>query len=125
MRRIFMNVGEKRELICINCPMGCTLTAEMTPDGVKVSGNTCPRGEKYAIAEITHPTRTLTTTVRVGNRDDVFLPVKTKTPISKEKLFEAMRVLSTVRANAPVAIGDVIYPSICGEADVVATGNVE
>ena len=120
-----MNVGEKKEMICINCPIGCMLTAEMTADGVKVSGNTCPRGEKYAIAEITHPTRTLTTTVRVANREDVYLPVKTAEPISKEKLFEAMAALNSIKVNAPVKIGDVVYAGICGEADVVATGNVE
>lgn len=120
-----MNIGEKREMICINCPIGCMLTAEMTGNGIKVTGNTCPRGEKYAIAEITHPTRTLTTTVKVSNREDVFLPVKTAKPISKEKLFEAMAQLSEAEVNAPVKIGDVVFKSICGEADVVATGNVD
>lgn len=80
-----MNIGEKKEMICINCPIGCTVTAEKTADGFKVTGNTCPRGEKYAIAELTHPTRTLTTTVKVANREGVYLPVKTSAPISKEK----------------------------------------
>ena len=40
---------EKRELICIGCPMGCPLT--VTLDGgavVTVQGNTCPRGDAYA-----------------------------------------------------------------------------
>ncbi|MBQ9510549.1 MAG: DUF1667 domain-containing protein [Clostridia bacterium] len=120
-----MNIGEKREMICINCPIGCLLTAEMTGEGIKVSGNTCPRGEKYAIAEITHPTRTLTTTVKVANRDDTYLPVKTAEPISKEKLFEAMETLNSVEVNAPVKIGDVVFSRVCGEADVVATGNVD
>ena len=38
----------KRELTCIICPIGCQLTVEKTDDEIKVSGNTCPRGEKYA-----------------------------------------------------------------------------
>ena len=40
---------EKRELICIGCPLGCMLTVEMN-DGavVNVTGNTCPRGKVYA-----------------------------------------------------------------------------
>ena len=67
-----MNIGEKKEMICINCPIGCQLIAEKTADGFKVTGNTCPRGEKYAIAELTHPTRTLTTTVKVANREGVY-----------------------------------------------------
>ena len=57
---------EKRELICIGCPMGCPLT--VTLDGgavVTVQGNTCPRGDAYARREVTAPTRIVTTTVRV------------------------------------------------------------
>ena len=57
---------EKRELICIGCPMGCPLT--VTLDGgavVIVQGNTCPRGDAYARKEVTAPTRIVTTTVRV------------------------------------------------------------
>ena len=45
---------EKRELICIGCPMGCPLT--VTLDGgavVTVQGNTCPRGDAYARKEVT------------------------------------------------------------------------
>ena len=56
---------EKRELICIGCPMGCPLT--VTLDGgavVTVQGNTCPRGDAYARREVTAPTRIVTTTVR-------------------------------------------------------------
>lgn len=113
-------------MVCINCPIGCSLTADISDDGtVKVSGNTCPRGEKYAIAELTHPTRILTTTVAVANRKNVYLPVKTKTAISKEKLFDAMRELSSVKVNAPVSTGDVILAGVCGEADIVATGTVK
>ena len=120
-----MNIGEKKEMICINCPIGCTVTAEKTADGFIVTGNTCPRGEKYAIAELTHPTRTLTTTVKVANREGDYLPVKTSAPISKEKLFEAMKALSKVTVNAPIEQGDVVFSSICGESDIIATGSVK
>lgn len=120
-----MEIGEKKEMICINCPIGCSLTAEKTEQGIKVSGNGCPRGEKYAVAELTHPTRTLTTTVGVSNRDGVYLPVKTKEPISKEKLFAAMAILSEITVSAPVSTGDVVFSAICGESDVIATGSVK
>ena len=120
-----MNIGEKKEMICINCPIGCQLIAEKTADGFIVTGNTCPRGEKYAISELTHPTRTLTTTVRVANREGAYLPVKTSAPISKEKLFDAMKALSTVTVNAPVEQGDVVLPAVCGESDIIATGSIK
>lgn len=120
-----MNIGEKKEMICINCPIGCQLIAEKTADGFKVTGNTCPRGEKYAIAELTHPTRTLTTTVKVANREGVYLPVKTSAPISKEKLFAAMKTLSGDSVNAPIEQGDIVFAGICGESDIIATGSVK
>ena len=56
-----------KELICIVCPRGCHLKAE-GPDGngnYSVTGNSCPRGRAYAVSELTHPVRTLTTTVRL------------------------------------------------------------
>ena len=37
---------ETRELICINCPLGCSLTVTMENGAVKkVEGNTCKKGE--------------------------------------------------------------------------------
>lgn len=116
-----------KELTCIVCPMGCSLTAELDDDGrvVRVTGNTCPRGKAYAEAELTHPTRTLTTTVRVENRPGKLLPVRTARPISKEKLTEAMAVLRTAAAKAPVHIGDIVVPSLLGESDVVACEEIE
>ena len=39
---------ETRELICINCPLGCGLTVTLKDaEVVKVEGNTCPKGEAY------------------------------------------------------------------------------
>ena len=64
---------EVRELTCVACPMGCQMTASIE-NGVVVSvtGNTCPRGTKYAETECTHPVRPLTTTVKVeGGRHPV------------------------------------------------------
>ena len=116
---------EKIEMICINCPLGCALTVERDGDNFKVSGNTCPRGEKYAINELTHPVRTLTTTVAVANREGAYLPVKTAKPISKSKLFEAMALVNSTKAVAPVKIGDIIIENMLGEADLVAASDGE
>mgnify|MGYP003376458641 FL=1 len=42
---------EKRELICIGCPLGCPVTVTMEAgEVVKVEGNTCKRGDDYARA---------------------------------------------------------------------------
>lgn len=115
---------EKRELICINCPMGCMLTVTLD-DGevVEVTGNTCPRGDAYGRKEVTNPTRIVTTTVPVtGSATERMLSVKTATDIPKGKIFEVVRALADVRAAAPVAIGDVVLADVAGTGvDVVAT----
>ncbi len=116
---------EKIEMICINCPLGCALTVERNGDDFKVSGNTCPRGAKYAVEELTHPVRTLTTTVALANREGKYVNVKTSKPISKEKLFEAMAIVNATKAVAPIKIGDVIVENMLGEADLVAAADVD
>ena len=54
----------KKNFVCIECPRGCELTAETTEKGVSVTGNFCPRGKKYAEAEVTCPRRVVTSSVR-------------------------------------------------------------
>ena len=112
-----------KNLTCIICPRGCGLLVEETKDGLKVSGNLCPRGEKYAIEEYTHPVRTVTSFLRVNNRENTMVSVKTSNPIPKEKMFEAMEKIRKTTVSAPIKIGDVLIPDVFG-SDVVATKNI-
>ena len=114
-----------KEMICISCPIGCMLTVVQEADGeVRVTGNTCKRGAAYAEAEILHPERMLTTTVTVDGRRRM-LAVRTRSAIPKDKIFDAMHVLYGAHAAAPVRIGDVIVPDICGTGvDVIASENL-
>mgnify|MGYP000096260876 CR=1 FL=1 len=130
-RRRDGNVGggltmEKRELICIGCPMGCPLT--VTLDGgavVTVQGNTCPRGDAYARKEVTAPTRIVTTTVRVTGGTLPAVSCKTRSDIPKEKIFDVVRALKSVVVPAPVHIGQILLPDAAGTGvDVVATKDV-
>ncbi len=111
----------KRELTCIVCPVGCSLVAE-TENGkiVSVSGNTCPRGKKYAEDECTNPMRTLTTTVKCSNGQVV--SVKTDKAIPKDKIFECMKIINNTITDLPVSVGDVIIENVFG-SNVVATEN--
>ena len=102
----------KTELTCIVCPMGCHLNVEQLEEGFKVEGNTCKRGEKYAVQELTNPTRVITTTVKLENSYLQLLPVKTEDPIPKGMIFDIMEALDKVRVNAPVKVGDVIVENI-------------
>ncbi|MBR3328174.1 MAG: DUF1667 domain-containing protein [Atopobiaceae bacterium] len=116
--------SEERELICINCPLGCMLTVVMQ-DGevVSVSGNTCKRGEIYARKEVTNPTRIVTTSVAVdGSAIERRVSVKTERDVPKGQIFNVMKELKGVRVSAPVEIGDVIIHDVCNTGvDVVAT----
>lgn len=113
-----------RNITCIICPRGCGLTVEETADGLKVLGNVCPRGEKYAIEECTHPVRTVTSFIRVDNREDTMVSVKTSAPIPKESMFEAMKMIRSAKAAAPIAIGDVLIADVFG-ADIIATKSID
>lgn len=117
----------KRELICVSCPIGCALSVELDENGkvLSVSGNTCKRGETYAIDECTNPVRMLTSTVKVNGGTLPVAPVKTASPIPKGKMFECMEVINSVVAQAPIKMGDVIIADICGTGvDIVATNEV-
>lgn len=113
-----------KEFVCIICPRGCRLTAEITGEQVSVTGNTCPRGEAYAVNEALHPMRTVTAAVRVENREYTMVPVKTAVPIPKEQMLALMAVLRAKTVCAPIAIGQVLFADLCG-TDIIATGRVE
>ena len=110
----------KRELICILCPRGCALTAEMNGNTVTTTGNACPNGAKYAESECLHPVRTVTATVRVANRKDTMVAVKTATPVPKGSMLAVMEALRGITVNAPVNIGDVL-PVSAGGSEIVVT----
>lgn len=120
---------ETRHLTCIGCPMGCQLTVDFEPgnrDSVKVTGNTCKRGELYAIDEVTNPTRTITGTIKVSNRKNLVVPVKTKTVIPKSRMFDVAEELKKLSVEAPVRIGDIVCADICGTgSDLVVTKNID
>lgn len=113
----------KRNLTCIICPRGCALTAEISDRGVTVTGHTCPKGEEYAINECLHPMRTVTATVRVSNRPNTMVSVKTAQPVPKERMMDVMALLRQTQAEAPVAIGDVVLTDVFG-TDIVITKNI-
>ena len=110
-------------ITCINCPVGCRMTVSMSDAGdfVSVSGNTCPRGAKYAEQECTRPMRVLTAVIPVSGCE-IPLSVKTSSPIPKEMIREIMQVLGNICVSLPVSAGDIIIPDILHTgADIIAT----
>ena len=116
----------KLEMTCIGCPLGCALSVEVNGEQITVTGNTCPRGEKYAKNEAVCPKRTVTSTVAVRGGVIPRLSVKTAQDIPKDRIFDCMAAIRGVTVNAPVAIGAVILENCAGTGvDLIATKSVE
>ncbi|SHK49216.1 CxxC motif-containing protein [Anaerocolumna jejuensis DSM 15929] len=117
---------EKRELICICCPLGCQMAVTIK-DGkvIETVGNTCNRGKIYGEKEIINPTRIVTSTVKVDGGEKPYVSVKTKEDIPKSKIFECMKGLQNLTVKAPIYIGDIILDN-AGETGIpiIATSNV-
>jgi CxxC motif-containing protein len=91
----------------------------------EITGFTCKRGREYAKKEVTHPTRIVTSTVRVTGGNIAMVSVKTASDIPKEKIMEIMECIQDIRIPAPVHIGDVILENVAGtNVNIVATKNV-
>lgn len=114
----------QKELTCIICPKGCTITVELDAEGnvQSIHGNSCPRGAKYAENECTNPQRTVTTTLRC--EDGGMVSVKTDTTVPKDKMFEVMKKINGTVVKLPVKIGDVLIEDVFG-SNIVATQNRE
>ena len=112
------------EMICIGCPRGCHLSVDVEND-YAVSGNHCRIGAEYGKNELLHPTRVLTTSVKIEGAIHHCLPVKSSSGIPKAKLIEAAQSLKGVRVQSPVKMGDVIVANILDTGvDIIACKNM-
>ena len=121
-----MMAEEMTKIICITCPMGCTL--EVTREGktiTKVDGHGCKKGLAYAEAELTDPRRMVPSTVKVRGGVHPLVPVCTAAPIPKPLIFDLLAELRRVELRAPVQIGQVVVEDAFGTGvDVLATRNL-
>lgn len=113
------NAIETLQFNCTTCPSECLLTVEVERDADgnvaavhSVTGNSCPRGDKFAHQELTCPMRVLTTTVAVSVGDERLLPVRTAEAIPLELHAQAMALIRGLVVNAPIRMGDVILPNL-------------
>lgn len=118
----------KNKVTCTICPIGCSI--EVTEDassasGYRVTGNSCKRGIPYAIAEVTNPTRILTSTVRLKNASLKRLPVRTDKPVPKSMIFACMKEINSIEIDAPVELGTVLIENILSTgANVISSRTV-
>lgn len=114
-----------KQLVCIVCPRGCTMTLEGEGKDVKVSGNSCKRGAEFAVSEMTEPKRTICTTVKTAFPDIPVLPVRVSKEIPKDRIFDVMAEINKVTVKEKVKRGEVIIKDVSGlGADIIATSGV-
>ncbi|MFQ9335241.1 MAG: DUF1667 domain-containing protein [Collinsella aerofaciens] len=113
------NVSETLQFNCTTCPSECLLTVEVERDANgavaqvrSVTGNKCPRGDKFAHQELTCPMRVLTTTVAVSGGDEALLPVRTAEAIPLELHAQAMALIRGLVVNAPIRMGDIMLEDL-------------
>ncbi len=114
----------KREIICIVCPIGCHMEIDDS-NGFKVTGNQCPRGEKYAKEEIIQPKRVITSTIKIIGGIHKVVPVKTDGGIPKDLNFKCMEIINEIEVESPVKMGDVVVKNILGTGiNLIITRNM-
>lgn len=113
------NVIETLQFNCTTCPSECLLSVEVERDADgnvaavhSVTGNSCPRGDKFAHQELTCPMRVLTTTVAVSGGDEALLPVRTAEAIPLELHTQAMALIRGIVVEAPIQMGDVVLENL-------------
>ncbi len=108
-----------KTITCIMCPNGCEITYDL-------NGGMCGKGPEYVKNEILNPKRTLTSSIRVTGGAIPLASVKTTGSIPKEKLLEAMKLISEISVEATVELGQIIRKDFMEEGiNLVATKTVK
>ncbi|MDB9822276.1 DUF1667 domain-containing protein [Deltaproteobacteria bacterium] len=122
---------KKKELICIICPNGCQLQADIIEEGAQpvvkdVTGHLCEKGPEWAEQEIVNPMRTIASSIMADQGDFPLVSVRTDSPIPLKNIFDVMKEIKAYRLTSPVKIGDVIIEKVAGlPCNIIATRNVQ
>ena len=92
--------ADKNTITCILCPNSCEIDENL-------KGGKCPKGAEYALEEMRAPKRILTSSIKIEN-EDALVSVRTKTPLPKEMIPEAINKLRQMTVTPPIKCGDLI-----------------
>ena len=126
------NVAKTLQFNCTTCLSECLLTVEVERDANgavaavrSVTGNNCPRGDKFAHQELTCPMRVLTTTVAVSGGDEALLPVRTAEAIPLTLHAQAMDLIRGLVVEAPIRMGDIVLEDLLNtNIDLIASMDI-
>ena len=95
---------------CIMCPVGCELTITQSNGNYVVEGNGCVRGQRYAIAEVTNPTRTVTSLVKTKKG---IVSVKTTNLVPKNKIQNVLDEIASLNPTS-AKFGQILIKNVAG-----------
>lgn len=101
-----------KNLTCIVCPNGCSLSVEKAGEQFIVEGNRCPKGKEFAINEITDPKRSICSTVKTAFKKAPRLPVRTNGEVAVKAIFNVMEQINKIFIDKPIHTGDVIIENV-------------
>lgn len=126
------NTIETLQFNCTTCPSEYLLTVEVERDADgavvevrSVTGNSCPRGDRFAHQELTCPMRVLTTTVAVSGSDEVLLPVRTAETIPLALHAQVIDLIRGLVVKAPIRMGDIVLEDLLNtNIDLIASMDI-
>jgi len=114
----------EKAIICLMCPRACHTKLIIGNRGnvERIVGAKCDIGKEYVLKEYTCPERILTTTVRTSKFSHPLLSVRTDRFVPKKLLKKCMILLSEVKIEPSIKIGEVVLYNILGTgANIIAT----
>lgn len=108
----------KTNIVCIMCPLGCSMEVTKENDEIVVTGNNCVRGKNYAISELTQPLRMVTSVIITK---DGVVSVKTDKPVPKSLINDVVKEIANVKKDH-LSYGEVVIENVLNTgANIVVT----
>ena len=93
---------------------------------IKIEGNNCKKGIKFAEKELANPVRILTTTISIDSKKLERLPVRSSAPAPKDKIRQMVNEVKKIKVKPPVKMGDVIAGNFLDTGvDIISSITVE
>lgn len=119
-----------REMICINCPIGCNLKVYGdSEENIRVEGNKCPRGLQYGKDEVLNPKRMVTSSVPLSVDEKTgihqMISVKTSEAVPKELIFSVLKEIKSIDLKSKgikkIEVGDILLENVCNTGVNIVT----
>ena len=121
--------NDMREMICINCPIGCNLKVYGDrEENIRVEGNKCPRGLQYGKDEVLKRMVTSSVPLSVDENTGIYqmISVKTSEAVPKNLIFSVLEEIKRIDLKKmgikKIEVGDVLLENVCNTGvNIVAT----